>query len=299
MFGVTYKRIEGADVWDPSVELYEMRQDGNLIGRFFFDLHPRSDKYNHAANFPIIVGIEGVQIPEGALVCNFPGGKPDDPGLMEQADVVTFFHEFGHLLHMMFGGHQHWEPISGFGMEWDFVEAPSQMLEEWCWNTGVLQTFAKHYQTGAPIPADLVDRMRKADRFGRASRTAEQAFLSGLSLNYYNRPPKEVDTDRILVELYPKFSPYPRMDGTHFQASFGHLDNYSAIYYTYMWSLVIAKDMFSQFDKSNLLDSRPAIRYRDSILAPGGSRPAAKSVHEFLKRDYDFAAFDNWVAGKD
>ena len=298
MFGVTYQRVEGADVWDPSVELYEMRQNGNLIGRFFFDLHPRPNKYNHAANFPIYVGIDGVQIPEGALVCNFPGGKPDDPGLMEQTDVVTFFHEFGHLLHMMFGGHQPWEPISGFTVEWDFVEAPSQMLEEWSWNTGVLQTFAKHYQTGAPIPADLVERMRKADRFGRASRTADQTFFSALSLNYYNRPPKEVNTDRILVELYPKYSPYPRTADTHFQAGFGHLDGYSAIYYTYLWSLVIAKDMFSQFDKSNLLDPEAAARYRDTVLAPGGSKPAAKLVHEFLKRDYDFTAFDDWVAGK-
>ena len=298
MFGVTYKRIANADVWDPSVDAYEVWEEGRMIGRFYLDLHPRPGKYNHAANFGIRNGVEGIQIPEAALVCNFAGGKAGDPGLMEHGDVVTFFHEFGHLLHSVFGGHQRWEPISGIATEWDFVEAPSQMLEEWCWNPGVLQTFAKHYQTGQPIPTEMVERMRAADWFGRATSIAYQNLYSAISLNYYNRPAKEVDTDKILRELEPKYTPYPPMPNTHFQAAFGHLDGYSAIYYTYMWSLVISKDMFSKFDKSNLLDPAIAKRYRDTVLAAGGSAPAAKLVHEFLGRDYDFRSFDEWLAGE-
>ncbi len=298
MFGVTYKRMENADLWDPSVEAYEVWEDGRMIGRFYFDLHPRPGKYNHAANFGIRNGVEGIQIPEACLVCNFAGGKPGDPGLMEHGDVVTFFHEFGHLLHSMLGGHQPWEPISGISTEWDFVEAPSQMLEEWCWNAGVLQTFAKHYQTGAPIPAEMVERMRQADWFGRATSIAYQNLYSAISLNYYNRPAKDVNTDAILQKLEPQYTPYPPMPETHFQSAFGHLDGYSAIYYTYMWSLVISKDMFSKFDPSNLLDPAMAKRYRDTILSQGGSAPAAKLVHEFLGRDYDYHAFDNWLAGE-
>ena len=116
MFGLTYKRIANADVWDPSVEAYEVWENDRMIGRFFLDLHPRPGKYNHAANFGIRNGVEGVQIPEAALICNFAGGKPGDPGLMEHGDVVTFFHEFGHLLHAVFGGHQQWEPISGIAI---------------------------------------------------------------------------------------------------------------------------------------------------------------------------------------
>jgi thimet oligopeptidase len=297
LFGVTYKRIANADVWDPSVEAYEVWENDRMIGRFFLDLHPRPGKFNHAANFGIRNGVEGIQIPEAALVCNFAGGKPDDPGLMEHGDVVTFFHEFGHLLHAVFGGHQRWEPISGIATEWDFVEAPSQMLEEWCWNPGVLQTFAKNYQTGEPIPTEMVERMRRADWFGRATSIAYQNLYSAISLHYYNRPAKEVDTDKIRNELEPKYTPYPPMPGTHFQASFGHLDGYSAIYYTYMWSLVISKDMFSKFDKANLLDPTIAQRYRDTVLAAGGSAPAAKLVHNFLGRDYDFRSFDEWLAG--
>ncbi len=299
MFGVTYKRIANAEVWDPSVEAYEVWENGRMIGRFFLDLHPRPGKYNHAANFGIRNGVEGIQIPEAALVCNFAGGKPGDPGLMEHGDVVTFFHEFGHLLHAVFGGHQQWEPISGIATEWDFVEAPSQMLEEWCWNPGVLQTFAKHYQSGEPIPTEMVERMRAADWFGRATSIAYQNLYSAISLNYYNRPAKEVNTDTILRQLEPRYTPYPPMADTHFQAAFGHLDGYSAIYYTYMWSLVISKDMFSKFDKSNLLDPAIAKRYRDAVLAAGGSAPAAQLVHSFLGRDYDFHSFDEWLAGEE
>ncbi len=297
MFGVTYKRIANADVWDPSVEAYEVWEDGRMIGRFYLDLHPRPGKYNHAANFGIRNGVDGIQIPEAALVCNFAGGKPGDPGLMEHGDVVTFFHEFGHLLHGVFGGHQRWENISGISTEWDFVEAPSQMLEEWCWNPGVLQTFAKN-QAGEPIPAEMVERMRRADWFGRATSIAYQNLYSAISLNYYNRPSKEVNTDAILRSLEPKYTPYPPMPDTHFQTAFGHLDGYSAIYYTYMWSLVISKDMFSKFDKSDLLNPGIARRYRDTVLAAGGSAPAAKLVHNFLGRDYDYRAFDQWLAGE-
>ncbi|HXF59420.1 MAG TPA: M3 family metallopeptidase [Candidatus Saccharimonadales bacterium] len=297
MFGVTYKRIANADVWDPSVEAYEVWEDGAMIGRFYLDLHPRAGKFNHAANFGIRNGVEGIQIPEAALVCNFAGGKPDDPGLMEHGDVVTFFHEFGHLMHSIFGGHQPYEATSGISTEWDFVEAPSQMLEEWCWNAGVLQTFAKN-QAGEPIPAEMVERMRQADWFGRATSIAYQNLYSAISLNYYNRPAKDVNTDAILRDLEPKYTPYPPMAETHFQSAFGHLDGYSAIYYTYMWSLVISKDMFSKFDKSNLLDPATAKRYRDTVLAQGGSAPAAKLVHNFLGRDYDYNAFDQWLAGE-
>ena len=113
LFGVTYTRIENAAVWHPSVEAYEVREGDPLLGRFFLDLHPRPGKYNHAAQFNVRTGVTGTQLPEAALVCNFAGGTPGDPGLMEHDDVLTFFHEFGHLLHTIFGGHQRWMPVSG------------------------------------------------------------------------------------------------------------------------------------------------------------------------------------------
>jgi len=299
MFGLTYKRMENAAVWDSSVEAYEVFDGPKLLGRFFLDLHPRPGKFNHAAKFTIRQGVAGVQVPEHALVCNFPGGKAGDPGLMEHSDVETFLHEFGHLVHAILGGQGRWEPIAGTAVQRDFVEAPSQMLEEWAWDPKVLQTFARHYQTEQPIPVALVEKMRRADQFGRALNTATQAYYSAISLGIYNAAPDRVNTDAVVAELEPKFTPVPRMDNTHMQASFGHLDGYSAVYYTYLWSLVIAKDMFSRFNRENLLDPTIAAQYRDNVLAPGGSMPARELVRGFLKRDYDFKAFDAWLAGKD
>jgi thimet oligopeptidase len=298
MFGLTYRRMESAAVWDPSVEAYEVYDGKRLLGRFYLDLHPRPGKYNHAAKFSIRQGAAGVQVPEHALVCNLPGGKPGDPGLMEHADVVTFFHEFGHLIHAILGGQGRWEPVAGTAVQRDFVEAPSQLLEEWTLDPGVLRTFAKHYQTAEPVPMELVERLRRADAFGRALGLSSQAYLAALSLNLYNRPSDQVNTDSISARLEPLFSPIPEMPGTHKQTAFGHLDGYSAIYYTYAWSLVIAKDLFSRFDRSNLLDPAVAKRYRDIVLAPGGSKPAKELVRSFLGRDYDFAAFDAWLAGR-
>jgi thimet oligopeptidase len=295
MFGVTYRKLD-TPVWHESVEAYEVYDGSKLLGRFFLDLHPRPGKYNHAAKFTIRQGVAGVQVPEHALVCNFPGGKQGDPGLMEHSDVETFFHEFGHLVHAILGGQGRWEPVSGTATQRDFVEAPSQMLEEWCWDAKVLQTFAKHHETGQPIPAELVEKMRRADAFGRSLNTATQALYSAISLNIYNKPPHQVNTDAIVAELEPQFTPVPRMQDTHMQTSFGHLDGYSAVYYTYMWSLVISKDMFSVFDRENLLDPKVARRYRDRVLAPGGTKPAKELVRDFLGRDYKFDAFDEWLA---
>ena len=297
MFGLTYKRDVNAAVWDPSVEAYDVYEGSKKLGRFYLDLHPRPGKYNHAAKFTIRQGVRGYQLPEHALVCNFPGGKAGDPGLMEHADVETFFHEFGHLIHAILGGQGQWEPVSGTTTQRDFVEAPSQMLEEWCWDAKVLQTFAKN-EKGEAIPTELVQKMRKADAFGRALGVSTQAFYSAVSLSIYNRPPSQVNTDAIVTSLEPQFSPIPTMPDTHMQTAFGHLDGYSAYYYTYLWSLVIAKDMFSRFNHDNLLDPTVAKRYRDMVLAPGGSKPAKALVHEFLERDYDFKAFDEWLAGK-
>jgi thimet oligopeptidase len=299
IFGVAFRPMPNAAVWDPSVTAYEVWEEGRMIGRFFLDLHPRPGKYNHAAQFTIRSGVRGVQLPEAALVCNFPGGRPGDPGLMEHSDVTTFFHEFGHLLHTILGGDQRWESVSGVATEWDFVEAPSQMLEEWAWDPAVLRTFAKHYQTGQPIPVEMVQNMRRADKFGRAIDTAYQAFYAALSLDMYDSDPKGIDTDAIVRQAETAFIPFPPMPDTHMQASFGHLDGYSAMYYTYLWSQVIAKDLFSQFDRANLLDPAVPGRYRRQILAPGGSKPAAALVRDFLARDFNYAAFESYVRGTD
>jgi thimet oligopeptidase len=295
LFNVTFKRVPDAPVWDPSVECYEMYDGGKLAGRFYLDMHPRHDKYTHAAQFDVRTGLKGRQIPEAALICNFPGGEAGDPGLMEYSDVRTFFHEFGHLLHTLFAGRHTWIGIGGIRTEQDFVEAPSQVLEEWTQDPAVLATFARHYQTHEAIPVELVKQMKRANEFGKGLAVRRQMVYAKTSLSCYDQPPAAVNTDQIIQDLTAKYQPFPYVKDTHFQCAFGHLDGYSAVYYTYMWSLVIAKDMFSQFDKTNLLDPKTATRYRDTVLAPGGSAPAADLVAKFLGRPFSFESYRQWL----
>lgn len=297
LFGVEYRRVEGLDLWHEDVSAWDLYEGDVQIGRFYLDLHPRPDKYNHAACFGYRDGIAGARLPQATLVCNFPNPREGEDGhaLMEHGDVTTFFHEFGHLLHNLFAGHRRWAGNTGISTEWDFVEAPSQLLEEWCFDPGALAVFAKHYETGEVIPPELVGKLREAADFGKASNVAHQMFYAALSLNYYDRAPGDVDMEALKKELQERYTPYPYVEGTHMQCSFGHLYGYSAIYYTYMWSQVIAKDMFSRFEAEGVLNPDVALEYRRQVLDPGGSLPAAELVEQFLGRPYSFDAFERWL----
>ena len=258
-------------------------------------MHPREDKYKHYATCTLVNGKAGRAQPEGVLVCNFP--RPGaEPALMQHSDVRTLFHEFGHLLHHVLGGQTRWAGLSGIATEWDFVEAPSQMFEEWAWDPEILRRFARHYQSNEPIPVDLVMRMRAADEFGKGLTVSQQMFYASVSLELHSRNPEALDTTKLVAELQERHTPFRYVDGTYFHAGFPHLDGYSAVYYTYMWSLVIAKDMLTAFEQDGLLNTVMATRYRRAVLAPGGSKPAAELVHDFLGRPYDFKAFEEWLS---
>jgi thimet oligopeptidase len=294
LFGISYRPVRDPVVWHPDVEVFDVLEGERVLGRIYLDMYPRENKYKHYAQFTLTNGKAGVTLPEGVLVCNFP--KPGaDPALMEHTDVETLFHEFGHLLHHVLGGHTRWAGISGVATEWDFVEAPSQMLEEWVWAPASLQTFARHLKTDEPIPADLVQRMKAADEFGKGLFVRQQMFYAATSLELHSRDPKGLDTTRVVAELQEKYTPFKYVNGTYFQESFTHLDGYSAIYYTYMWSLVIAKDMFTVFSRDGLLNPAAATRYRKMVLEPGGSKSAAELVEEFLGRPYNFSAYEAWL----
>jgi thimet oligopeptidase len=294
LFGIAYRRVE-APVWHAEVEAYDVTEDGRLLGRVYLDMHPRDGKYKHYAQFTLSSGQRDVRLPEGVLVCNFPRPAPGAPALMEHGDVKTFFHEFGHLLHHVLGGHTRWAAHSGVSTEWDFVEAPSQMLEEWVWDPAVLATFARHVETGEPIPAALVRRMKAADEYGKGLMVRQQMFYAATSLELHRRDPAGLDTTALVGQLQERYTPFRHVDGTYFHESFGHLDGYSAIYYTYMWSLVIAKDLFGPFREAGLLSPEPARRYRRAILEAGGSKPAAELVKDFLGRPHAFDAYEQWL----
>ena len=160
--------------WHDSVEAYEVRDKGKLMARFYLDMHPREGKYKHAAHFSLQNGLTDRQLPVSSLVCNFPGGD-DGSGLMTHDQVETFLHEFGHLIHHFFGGKQRWTSFSGVATEWDFVEAPSQMLEEWIWDSDTLKLFATNDQ-GQTIPDELIEKMNTTRYFGRGLNVKNQMF---------------------------------------------------------------------------------------------------------------------------
>ena len=297
MFGIGYRKVADAPVWHPEVDAYDVVEGDQRIGRIYLDMHPRDGKYKHYAQFTLANGVAGRALPEGVLMCNFPRPTGTEPALMEHGSVRTFFHEFGHLLHHVLGGHTRWVGQSGVATEWDFVEAPSQMLEEWIWDLETLQTFARHHQTGEPLPAELLERARAADEYGKGLWVRQQMFYAATSLELHARDPRGLDTTRLMAELQNRYTPFHYVEGTYFHESFGHLDGYSAIYYTYMWSLVIAKDLFSVFKKEGLLNPSTATRYRRAVLEAGGSKPAAELVQDFLGRPYDFAAYQQWLDG--
>ena len=296
LFGVRYVPRPEVKTWAPGIEAYDLvdASSSELLGRFYLDMHPRPNKFKHAAEYGLVSGQAGRRLPEAVLMCNFP--QPGaQPALMEHGQVVTFFHEFGHLLHHIFAGRVEWEGLSGTRTEQDFVEAPSQLLQEWTENYESLSTFARDYQTNAVIPAELVQQMRHADSFSRGAGVRQQMFYAAYSLDLYENQGWGKDSTALVKKTMEQYTPYQYVPGTYFQLAFGHLNGYSAVYYTYSWSLVIAKDLYTPFQRTGIFDVATAGRYRKTVLEPGGSKPAAELVKDFLGRDYNFDAYAAWL----
>ncbi len=298
LFGLEFRPAPALPVWHASVEPYEVFDNGRLVARIYLDMHARPGKGGGGATAATArAGIRGRQLPEVVLICRFPGGEPGDPGLMTFDQVTTFFHEFGHLVHAISSGQQQqWIGLTRVA-ERDFIEAPSQMMEEWVSDPATLATFATHYQTNAPIPAALVHQMRRANELGRGYDTRQQMVFAGLSLSLHDRDPKSAEAMAIYKDLMAKYLPTTYPEGGHFPGTFTQLSNpnYTASYYTYMWSLVISKDLFSGFNATDLLAPAPARRFRDTILAQGGTKPAADLVRDFLGRPYNVTAWETWL----
>jgi thimet oligopeptidase len=288
-------RPSTAPAWHEAVSVYEVFEGGRLVGRFYLDMHPREGKNKWFSATPVVAGVRGRVLPEAGLICNFPAPEETDPGLLQYSDVVTFFHEFGHLMHALLGGHTEWVGLSGFATEGDFIEVPSQMLEEFFRDEKLLQVFAKHYETGETLPSALIRSMKRAGAFGRADWIRTQLYYTTLSLNLHDQDPAGIDPDEMTRELYASFQPWTWLEGSKMYASFGHLTGYSSNYYTYMFDKVIALDFFGQFDPKDLLSGDAGERYRRTVLEQGGSKPAKELVRDFLGRGEEFAAFSKWL----
>jgi thimet oligopeptidase len=295
IFHVAFKAVKDAPVWDPSVTTYDVLDHGRKAGRIYLDMHPREGKDKWFSSSRVLSGIRGRQLPEGMLVCNFSGGLAGDPGLMQFDEVVTYFHEFGHLMHHILSSQHTWSAQGGFNVEGDFVEAPSQMLEEFFHSRAVIAPFARHYTTGEVIPAALMDRMNAAEAFARGYWAERQLNFADLSLALHDRPTAKVDPDALQREIFQRYMPFQYVEGDHMFASFTHLTGYASNYYTYVLDKVIALDFFAQFDRKRLLDGPAAMRYRRTVIDPGATRPAADLVKAFLGREQNMEGFKAWV----
>ncbi len=295
VLGLDYRVIEEAHAWHDSVRLYEIldRGSGRSVAHFYADLFPRDGKFGHAAAFTLVIGhraADGSQVaPVSAIVANFTPPSADRPSLLKHTEVTTLFHEFGHILHLSLSRAE-FARFSGGETEWDFVEAPSQIMEHWAWDPSVLGRFARHYQTGEPMPADLAEQLRGSRFVNVGLKTAMQAFYGQIDLALHAEPTTP-DLDAALRRTYAVTGmPYP--EGTFMLAGFGHLlGGYDAGYYGYLWANVIGDDMYSRFANEGILSPSVGADYRREILEPNGSRDAEELVRGFLGRDSSNAEF--------
>jgi thimet oligopeptidase len=295
LFEYEYREVKDPSVWNEEVRMFEVYQDDKLKGRFYLDLFPRDNKYGHAACFPLRNGkmtAEGYKVPTASLVCNFPKPTEEKPSLMTHSQVNTLFHEFGHVLHHM-STTAELESQSGTNVSRDFVEAPSQIFENWTWNYDALKLFAKHYETREVLPKALFDKMLAAKNVGSGMAASGQVFFGTFDMTLHDLydPNGSKTTTDVLKSVQSDISLIEYVEGTHFHTAFGHLTGYGASYYGYLWSKVYAQDMFSIFDEKGILDTTTGIRYRDIILSSGSSRDELELVKEFLGRDPNNEAF--------
>ncbi len=297
LFGLHFRAAPDAIRCHPTVEVYDVDRRGAPLGRIYLDMVPRDGKFSHAACFTVRNGLAGVQLPQASLVCNFIDPKvPSETARLEYANVVTFFHEFGHLLHALLSGAPRWFYNSSGFLEWDFIEAPSQLFEEWARDPATVSRFAKDPDTGATIPTEILQRLKASESLGRPASWLRQTALAGVSLELYEGDPAGRPTGETARAMWSRYFPEVMPSDYHFECAFGHLTGYSACYYTYLWSLVIARDLVGLFlDRGNLRDPEIAERYATEILAAGSSRPAAELVRAYLGREFNFDAFERWV----
>ncbi len=302
LYGLTYKDVTaeaknlGLPIWHPDVKVYEVadKAKGEVLGHFYIDLYPRPNKYSHAACWGLIsrkVWPDGtVQKPVAALVCNLTKPTADKPSLLPHDEVETFFHEFGHCLHNILT-EAHYGRFAGTAVARDFVEAPSQMFENWVWTPEVLKTFARHYKTDQPLPKALLDGMLKARYLGSGLEAEHQFYYGIVDHRYHTAPGGVVDTTKVGLDTLNEVELYRSIPGSFFQASFDHLIGYQAAYYGYMWSLVYAQDMFQRFEQLGLLNPKAGMYYREKILSRGGTMEEMDMLRDYLGREPKMDAF--------
>ncbi len=303
LYGISVVEKKGVPVWEPHVKYYEIydhtRPRGmDLVGAFYADWFPRENKRGGAWMDTLITGeAHGQeaerQDPHLGLICgNLTPPGQDTPSLLNHREVETIFHEFGHLLHHCLSRVE-LRGFAGVNVAWDFVELPSQIMENWTWEREALDLFARHYQTGAPIPGELLEKMRNARNFRAANAQMRQLGfgLVDLALHREISPGSNVDLLGFARDILQQFSPARLPQDYAMIVSFTHLFaspvGYGAGYYSYKWAEVLDADAFTRFQKSGIFSREIGGRFRDRILSRGNSEDPAELYRSFMGRDPD------------
>ena len=295
LYGIDYVPLEAPDdapLWHEDVEYFKVvdRATGTTIGEFFMDMYPRPEdnKYGHAAQWGLVPRkawtSKSIQTPVAALVCNFPKPTEDRPSLLSHDQAETFFHEFGHCLHTILTESET-ARFAGTSVERDFVEAPSQMFEAWVWSPETLPMLSGHYQTGEPLPDDLLERMIEAKTLCSGIMDETQVCFGKMDQAYHTSVDGKLDTTQVGNDIYASCTLFEPVDGTWFQAAFGHLTGYQGGYYGYLWSKVFAKDMEQRFEELGMLDPEAGAYYRKHVLGRGGTVDASQMLLDYLGRE--------------
>jgi Zn-dependent oligopeptidase len=294
-FGLSFVEVENPDVWHPDARLFAIHDAESMeeLSHFYLDLFPREGKYGHAAEFPMIPGRRmedgSYQNPVCAMVANFTKPTASAPSLLQHSEVETLFHEFGHVLHQNLGRTE-LARFGGTNVERDFVEAPSQIMQHWVWRADVLRRFARHHETGEPIPDRLVEQLVAARQLNVAIHQLRQLQYGWWDQSIHGTE-EAIDLERVLHEG-AAIGLMPFHEGTFALSSFGHLmGGYDAAYYGYMWAEVFGDDMFSRFEEEGVTNPEVGMAYRREVLEKGGSVDADEMLANFLGREPDNTAF--------
>ena len=298
LFGLTFEPAQ-LPAWHPDVQTYIIKdgKSGETISYFYLDAYPRDGKYTHAATWSFIDRFQlpdgSYQIPSVVIAANFTPAGGGMPALLTHSDVETLFHEFGHVLQMSLATARY-ASLTGDNVAWDYIETHSQLLENWAWQPQVLKKISAHYKTGEPLPDDMIASLVRSRRAGEATAFLRQNFLGQFDLQAHMAD-KRINSTKLYGRLMKEITATPMTKGTYPQASFGHImsltDPYDAGYYVYAWSLVIAEDIFAQFEQQGLFNEQLGAKLRQYIYTPGTAKDENEMVQAFLGRPYNNKAF--------
>ena len=294
LLNLEFRKVENPSVWDPEVEMYDVYESDTLKGRFYLDLFPRPNKETWFYGVGLTPGRmtpKGYEVPVSMLLGNFTRPTKTQPSLLSQKELNTLFHEFGHIMNAMA---YHGEFASQADSKADFVESMSQLFENWLWDYDILSSLGKHYQTGEVLPKATFDNMLKAKNVASGLTAIQTLQKAVYDMNLYDKydPQHPIKTDELWKELDKQLGVMNfYVEGTHPQASWIHINTHPVYYYGYLWSRVYAQDMYTEFEKNGLTDTKTGVRYRELILANGTQRDIIAAVEEFLGRPSNNEAY--------